>query len=235
MKSHLKRLPSPKSWNIKRKGIKYITRPFPGGHPFKNSISINTFMKVMIKKAKTTKEVKKILYNSNILVDGTRVKEVKFLLGLMDTVSLVEAKKYYRIILNEKGQLDAIEITEKESTIKPCQLTGKTNLKKGKIQLHCSDGRNITIDKDTYKVQDSVLISLPKQEIKEHFSFDKNSFVFFVNGKYVGKTAIIDDIKEDKIICKINNERIETLKKFAFIIGKEKSAITLENESNANN
>jgi small subunit ribosomal protein S4e len=191
-------------------------------------------MKTILGKAKTTKEVKKILFNNKILIDGKRVTQTKYLVGLMDTISLVEAKEQFRILLNEKGQLTAIPIPSSEASIKPCMIVGKQILKKGKMQLNLSDGRNQIIDKDPYKVGDTIILSLPKQQIKTHLAFEKGAYAFLTGGKFSGKHGVVEDIKEGKIICKIDGEVLETQKRFAFIIGKGKSTITLkENESDA--
>ena len=61
VKRHLSRLTAPKSWPIKRKSTKWITRPHPGPHTLKNCMSLNIVLKNILKYAKTTKEVKKIL------------------------------------------------------------------------------------------------------------------------------------------------------------------------------
>tara|TARA_B100000315_G_C14399982_1_gene506000 strand:+ start:141 stop:833 length:693 start_codon:yes stop_codon:yes gene_type:complete len=227
MKSHLKRHPAPNSWKIKRKGVVFITRPYPGAHAFSLGISINTFLKTLVPKASSTAEVKKILLSNTVMVDGSRVKESKYLIGVWDSISIKESKEHYRLILSSKGELQAIAIDEKDAGVKPCQITGKTLIKGGKVQLHLSDGRNILVDKDSYSTQDLVLLSLPKQEIKTHVGFGKGVSVFFIGGSYVGKTGIVEDIKDEKIICKVDGESVETLKRFAFVLGKEKSLIAL--------
>ena len=60
MKAHLKRLPSPKSWSIQRKGIVYITRPYPGKHSLSRGMSFVEFMKTLVSKSTTKKEVKTV-------------------------------------------------------------------------------------------------------------------------------------------------------------------------------
>ena len=68
-KDHLKRLASPKSWPIKKKGIKWVKRPFPGPHSFKLGLPITIVLREMLCYAKTLKEVRSILNNKEILVD----------------------------------------------------------------------------------------------------------------------------------------------------------------------
>tara|TARA_Y100000310_G_scaffold291063_1_gene318710 strand:- start:2592 stop:3296 length:705 start_codon:yes stop_codon:yes gene_type:complete len=229
MKAHLKRLPSPKSWSIQRKGIVYITRPYPGKHSLSRGMSFVEFMKTLVSKSTTKKEVKKILFTSKVLVDGVRIRDEKYLVGLMDVISLEGSKEHYRILLNTMGELFALPIKDKEVQIKPVQIVGKTVLSGGKFQINMGDGRNIIESKkNDYKVGDTLLLELPKQTIKEHFPFSKGAFAYFTGGRFVGQTGTIEDIKDNKIICKVDGDVVETMKQFAYIIGKGKASILLE-------
>ena len=67
-KSHLKRLAVPKTWDIKKKGIKFVTRPNLGAHPRKLSVPINLVIRDLLSYAKSNKEVKYIL--SENLING---------------------------------------------------------------------------------------------------------------------------------------------------------------------
>lgn len=228
VKNHLKRLATPRSWPIKRKETKFITRPKPGSHSLKLGISLGVFIRDILRYAKTTREVKRILQNRNILVDGARRKEHRFIVGLMDVIGIPEIKKHYRVILDKKGKISLIEIEKNDASIKPCRITGKNKVKE-KTQLNLFDGRNILVDKDDYKVNDTLIISLPNQEIKKHLKFDKNVLVFLVGGKHIGEIGIVEDIISDKIRYKNKKGDVfETLKKYVFVIGKEKPEIKLE-------
>lgn len=227
VRNHLKRLAAPKAWNIKRKENKFIAKPNPGAHSLKLGMPLSVFIRDILKYAKTTKEVKKILQNKDILVDGIRRKEHRFIVGLMDVISIPELKKYYRVILDKKGKIGLIDIKKDDASIKPCRITGKNKVK-GKVQLNLFDGRNILVDKDDYKVNDTVIISLPKQEIKKCIRLDKKGIVFLIGGKRIGETGIVEDIIADKIRYKSKDGVFETLKKYAFAIGKEKPEIKLE-------
>jgi len=223
---HLRRLNAPKSWPIKRKSNKYLKRPNPGAHPIKLGIPMTILLRDILEVAKSNKEVKKILYNKEILVDQRRVKDPKFIVGLFDTITLL--KDNYRVMIGKNKKLSVIEIKGEESKLKLSKVTGKTKIK-GKTQLNLFDSRNILIDKDDYKTADSVLIDLPKQTIKEHIKFDKGVSVVLTGGKHMGDQGTIEDISSNKIIYKNKEgEKIETLKKYAFVVGKQKPLIKIE-------
>jgi len=84
------------------------------------------------------------------------------------------------------------------------------------------------VDKNAYTVGDTLLLELPKQAIKEHFAYAKGALAYFTGGRFVGKTGTIEDIKDNRIICKVDGNVVETMKHFAYIIGKGKSSISLE-------
>ncbi|RKY01045.1 MAG: 30S ribosomal protein S4e [Spirochaetes bacterium] len=228
VKRHLKRLVAPKSWKIKRKGITFVTRPRPGMHSKKNSISLNLVLRDMLGYAKTTRDVKVILSKGGVLVDGKQRKDHRFAVGVMDIIEMPKINKCFRVLLNKKGNLYPTEIKGDETKIKLCKIVGKSVIKKGKIQLNLNDGRNIIIDKNKYGTGDTLVIQLPEQKIKEHLKFEKGSFVYLSGGKHKGESGIAEEIKDSIIKVKPKSgESFETSKKFAFVTGKEKPIITL--------
>jgi len=230
-KKHLTRLAMPKSWQIKRKGIKWIARPLPGSHPMKFGLPLVVIFRDLLNYAKTTKEVKNILNNQEILIDGIRRKESRFMVGLMDVISIPKTKTFIRILLSKKGKITFIHIPKEESNIKPCKIIGKTSIK-GKIQLNLFDGKNVILDKDNYKLNDTVLVEMPSQKIKETFKFEKGSSVYLIGGKHVGEIGTIQDIKGHIIVYKRDNSTFETLKGYAFVVGKEKPVIKISQSEN---
>ncbi len=228
MKSHLKRIAMPKSWVIgKKKGLTWIIRPRPGMHSFNEAVPLAVLLRDILKLAETMREVNNILLKKQILVDGKRRTDKKFPVGLMDVVSIPEIKENFRIILDRQGKIDLVKINDVESKIKLCKIIGKTQIGK-KVQLNLSDGRNLLVDKDTYKIKDTVVIEIPEQKIKDHIKFEKNAVVYITSGKQVGKVGHLKEIKEKTAIINTKDGEFETLKDYCFVIGKEKPLIKLE-------
>ncbi|MBW2974218.1 30S ribosomal protein S4e [Candidatus Woesearchaeota archaeon] len=226
MKSHIKRLAIPKSWPIKKNGITFITKPCPGPHPVKMGLPLKLVIRDMLGIAKSSKEVKNILHNNEILVDGVRRKDLKFPVGIMDVIEIKKSDEHFRVVL-EKEKIRLIPIDKKEASLKPCKIMGKS-LVKGKTQLNLYDGKNMLIGKGSYSVGDTVVITLPKQEIKEHIKLEKGCSIYLIGGKHVGDTGKIHDIIFNKVTYKgKSGEIIETLKKYVFVIGKDKAAVSL--------
>src|SRR3989344_3482821 len=136
--SHLKRISMPRSWQIEKKEHKFVTRPLPG-QSFDLGMPLNVVLRDVLKLAYTNREVKKILNSKEILVNGVRIKEPRFIVGFMDTISIEEIKKHYRILLNHRGKVILQEIKKDESSVKICKIINKKKIK-DRIQLNLFDG-----------------------------------------------------------------------------------------------
>ncbi|MBN1502028.1 hypothetical protein JW930_00660 [Candidatus Woesearchaeota archaeon] len=230
VKKHMKRQTVPKTWPIQRKGSKFITRPVPG-KSFTLSIPINVIFKNILKYCKTTKEVKNILNDKEILIDAKRVLDPRALVGFGDVLSVPISNKFFRLTMSNKGRLNLTEIDKKEANQKPCKIIGKKVLKKGIVQLNLNDSRNILVKKDDYKKGDSIILELPSQKIIEHLSLSPKHVIMLTGGKHTGKTGVVENIKGKEIYFKtISGDTIITNKKFAFVIGKEKPLLKIQNE-----
>ncbi|MBI2654671.1 30S ribosomal protein S4e [Candidatus Woesearchaeota archaeon] len=226
-KDHLKRLAAPKTWNVRRKGIKFVTKPTPGSHSLDKSVAFSVLIKEVLSYAVTTREVKKLLQSNEIKVDGKARKNSKLPVGLFDTIEFTSTGEHFRVILNKKGKIDVIRIKKEESSLKPCKIVGKT-IVNGKLQVNLYDGKNIFVDKNNYRVGDTIVLSLPEQEINKHLKLDKKSVIFLTGGKHMGEVGNVEDIIENKIIYKDSKgDLVETSKKYAFVIGDSKPLITL--------
>jgi len=227
-KNHMMRVAAPKTMQIQRKTHKFITRSSPGPHPIKASIPLNTLMKEMLSLSTTTRETKKILHTNEMLIDGIRRVDVRFPVGLFDTIDFKGINEQYRVLLNTKGKLELVKIKQEETGTKPCKIINKTMVK-GKVQLNLYDGKNVTVDKDSYKVGDSLLLSLPDQKISKHLKLDKKASILLVGGKHTGETGVVEDIIKNKIIYKDHHGNlVETSKEYAFVVGDAKPLVTLQ-------
>jgi len=228
MKAHLKRLAIPKTWDIKRKTTTFIMRPQPSGQGLNMSMPIQIVLRDMLKVAKTAKEVRYILNHKEIFVNGTRRKDPKIPVGLMDVLEIPDLKKSYRLLLSTRGKLIAVEIDDSEKSIKPCKILNKTHIKGGKIQLNFTDGGNLLIDKDAYKTDDVVLLDFKNKKITQHLKFEIKASAFLIGGSRIGYQCSVKEIKGDKVILNNKDGEFETSKKYVFVVGTDKPMIKLE-------
>ncbi|MBC8444136.1 30S ribosomal protein S4e [Candidatus Woesearchaeota archaeon] len=227
-KNHLKRIPSPKSWDIMKKENKFIIRPFAGSTSFKKGFALGTLLRDYLKYAKSAKEAKYILNNKEVLVNKIKRKDIHDTIGLMDIVEIPSMNKSFRILLTKKGKLELLELNESEKNLGIFKILNKKIIKKGKIQLNLSGSKNILVKDKKYRLGDSITLDLSAKKIKDHFKLEKSSMVYLTGGKHVAESGIIDKIGNNQLIFKTKDGRsLETSKNHAFVIGKEKSAITL--------
>jgi len=230
-----KRLVAPHSWNIKKKKTTYVVSTNPGPHSKKYSVPMLILLKDLLSLAETKKEAKKILNSRAVLVDNVVRTNIRFPVGLFDSVSMPSANKYYRMVLDRKGRVMPVEIKKDEANIKLCKITGKRIIKNNTMQIALNDGRTLLVkDKSTYNTKDTVLISTPEQKIIKHVKFEKDTVVFLVSGNHVGEIAVIQKFhpfkgaQQDRVRLKNKQgKEFETLEDFVFVIGEKTPLITI--------
>lgn len=230
---HLSRLASPRTWPVSRKNTKWIAKPLPGPRSKQESLPLIVLLREVLKIVENQRELKYLINTKQVLINGKLHRNTKMPVGLFDVVSLPKIKKNYRVILTERGKINAIEIPEKEANNLVVQVIGRTVLKGGKFQLNLANGWNI-ITKGKEKVGDTVLIDINSRKIVETFSYSKGAQIYFVRGKRAGTSAIFQDMKEigllkrEKIAIMIKDkETIEGSMRNIIVVGGSKPAIKL--------
>jgi len=224
VKNHLSRLNAPKSWPIRRKGIKFITRPSPGPHNLKECIPMSVVLQNLLKYAKTNRETKKILNEGKILVNNKVRKDHRYSLGNFDIIAIPDLKEYYLVYRNTKDKFKLLKIDEKEANNKLYKIKDKTITNKGKIQLNLFNGSNLLVDKDAYKTGDSLIIDLNTKKINKHLKLEKGARVYIIGGKRTGMVAKLVEFKKlkegkENIVFEADGKKLETSKDYAFVIG----------------
>lgn len=226
VKRHLKRINAPKTWKIQRRGIKFTTKSNPGGMSKNLIMPVANVLKYELKIANSIKEVKYMIFIGEILINGRKVTDYRMPLCFTDVLTIKKTDKHYRMIIDTNGILRLLPISKEESGLKVVKIIGK-NFVNGKMQLNMLDGRNIFFDKHHYKVKDSLLLTLPDQIVKEHMAFEKGALVLLYQGKHIGKTGKISDMKKDSIMIKTKDEEFETKTEYALVIGKDSPAVKM--------
>ena len=107
MTFRLKRRAMPKSWPIGRKGSKWILRTAPGPHSLEESLPVALVLRDLLKTANSSREVRKLLREGKVFIDGKVVKDPSRGLGLMDVLSLgAPPSQHYRMLKSRLGKLE---------------------------------------------------------------------------------------------------------------------------------
>lgn len=225
--NHMKRLAMPRSWPLPRKTSIWVTKAAPGAHTLELCMPVVVVIRDILGYAKSTREVRHILHNNLVSIDGRICKDSRRGVGFMDVLTLGEEN--YRCIVDQKGILRYRQISKKEAETKVCRINGKTTVKGGKTQLHLHDGRNIlTDDAGEYNTGDSLVLALPSQEIKEHIRFSDGIKCYLTGGAHVGEFAEVSEyiVKRSSMPNEVQFADFGTVMTNVFAIGKQKLPTT---------
>lgn len=216
---HLKRLNMPRSWALPRKTSVWVTRPTPGSHSLEMCMPLVMIVRDVLGLAKSVREVRTILHNKLVRIDGRIVKDPRIGVGLMDVLTLGE--QHFRCVLDQNGKLRYRQIAESDAGWKVCRIEGKTTIKGGKTQLSLHDGRCIIVDDaNAYSSGDSLKISLPGQDIIEHLSFTDGCASYLIGGSHVGNIAYVKEylVKRSSMSNEVNFENFGTIARHVFVV-----------------
>jgi len=221
---HLKRIAAPKAVPLRdRKKRQWMTNPSPGPHPKKHAIPLGVLLRDIIKIADTLREIRMLLSRRLVEVDGRVRTDEKFPVGLMDVVSMPKGGKYYRLIVDWKGRLLPMEISKEAAATKIVKVVAKRTIKGGKISLNFHDGRNMVSDNNV-KVGDSVVVSLPKAQMKVHLKSHKGARCLVSEGKHAGSIVQLKEIiirkgsKPSEALVQSDGTEFITVAKYLFVI-----------------
>ncbi len=234
MGDHLKRLNAPDSWHIAKKTTKFITKTAPGPHNA-NAMPITVWLRDHMGLVRNIKEVKQILRQKDVIINGKICRDPKMGIGIFDIIALPKINKYYRILRDKNGRHVSIPIDAESAKTRLCKITNKTTVTGGKVQLNMRDGSNVLAD-NTYKSGDSIVLSLEPENrfrIIDHFPFAVGNMAMVIGGRHSGKVARILDIVNvpgsvpNKIILKdeATGTMFDTISPYIYMVGTKTPAI----------
>jgi small subunit ribosomal protein S4e len=242
-RGHLKRKPAPKMWPIHRKEAVWTVMPKPGPHSLSRSLPLVLIVRDLLKFAKTAKEAKNIISQEKIMVNGKIRRDERFLVGLMDVISIVDAKKSYRVLPSRKG-LFLHPIDSSEAVFKLCRIEDKTVVKDGHVHLDLHDGASSLIkvdnpqnpEEDVYYTLDVLKLSVPDRELLGHTKLTVGAPAIVIGGKNIGKYGKVITIekkpskKRRDLLVTLkdrNGDQFQTILDFVFILGDTEPSISL--------
>ncbi len=213
-----------------RKEHKFSVKPRAGPHSSDESLAIALIIRDYLGYSDTLWEVKKILAQRKIMVNGKIVTDYKFPVGFMDVISIEGLKKFYRVVYDIKGKLRLVEISPDESSWKLSRIENIKVMKTKKFQYNLNDGRNILLDEKIYNTGDALKIDLSTGKVIDHIPLSENNYAFITGGKNVGKIAKIESYKVVNAVTPNMvkfKEGFETEKNYVFPVGVIKPLIQL--------
>jgi small subunit ribosomal protein S4e len=244
MSRHLKRLVAPESWHIPRKVKKFVLKTAPGPHNA-GAMPVGVWLREHAGLALNGKEVRQILHQGDIIVNGRTCKDPQIGLGVFDIIAIPRVGKYYRVQLDKQGRLITVPISEESAKTRLCRIRNKTVVNGGKVQLNLMYGANILAD-NTYKPKDSIVVTLGDHatsenrfKIVDHFPFTEGNVAMVIGGRHSGKVGRVVEIVKtqssvpNRVVLEdgTTGVRYETIEDYVFMVGR--SAIAPELEATA--
>ncbi|MFP4116626.1 MAG: 30S ribosomal protein S4e [Candidatus Aenigmatarchaeota archaeon] len=233
MTRHQKALSSPKTYPIKRKERSWAIKPSPGPHSEENCVPLGIIVRDVLGYAETVSEVKGILEEDKCSVDGRKVRDHRFPLGIFDSLRLGD--EYFRLVPSKKG-FELVRIDKQEAGKKLCRVEDKNVLKGGEIQLALNDGRTVVADGELKDIDtgSSLILSLEDNECDNILKLEEGQDVMIMGGKNRGEFAsfiekkILKGSREDRVLIEQDGEEIDLPQSLVIPIDKDEIKIEAE-------
>jgi len=236
-RNKLKRLAAPRTWDIPRKSGRFIYKPRPGTHSIAASYPLGVVVRDLAGMAESGKELKFLIREGKVLVDGKTRESPSFPVGLFNVVRIPAEGVSYRLVPSPKGLVLA-KVAEAEAGRKLCSVHTKTRVRGGKIQYGLHDGRSILDETVNLSPGDAVLLEVPSQKIVGQVKLAKGSVGLVLSGDRAGQLGKIIEVKqgtisrEKMVSISLPSGTAEIPSRLVFPVGSEEPMITVEATAN---
>lgn len=192
----VKRQAAPSFWKIRRKHGQFVVRARPGPHPNAVCYPLGILLRDVLRVGQTMDEVKGILNDGKVSVDGVVRRSIGWPVGLMDTIELIPLSQTFRLLPKNRNLLVPVLLTKQaETSLKLLRVTLKKTIKGNKTQYGFHDGNSWVVT-EQYSVGDTCLVNLSNRQIKSHLILKKDSVVLVTKGENAGAIGKIEEIRE---------------------------------------
>jgi len=226
----LKRQLAPRFWQVNRKSARFILNTMPGPHTRKFSYPIGVVLRDLLHVCSNIREVKRSLNKGLINVDGKMIRHPNFPIGLMDTLEIKPSNQSYRFVPSNGIPLFPIEINSDEKNLKLEKIKSKVTSKENLYQYCLHDGRTF-LSKESYNVNDTCLIDLPKFGIKNHVPLKQGCTIIVTRGENAGNIGKVEEIKTGsfalpkRVLVSMGEKTVELPIDIVMAIGVDSSLI----------
>lgn len=194
---HLKRQKATTKLPIKRKGTAFVARALSDVN---NSVPVVIAIRDMLKLARTAKEVKQMINQGMLKINGRPVKDYRESIKLFN---IFNADKTYILTLLPIGKFSFEEANDKN--IRLCKVINKKLTKNKKIQLNLHDGSNV-LSEEPVANGDSLYLDF-EGKIKKHVPLEKGKHAFIFSGKYIGLKGKVQSIDRKKVSILLDEDK----------------------------
>lgn len=229
-----KRMTAPDAWQLPRKESKYVVSTAHGPHNA-SALPIGVWIRDHMDLAQNTKEVKKILHDRNVVVNGKVVTDEHIGIDVFDIISFPKIDKHYLVLVDVKGRQVAHPITADAAKVQLVKVANKTTIAGGKTQVNLTSGTNFIGD-NSYSGRDTLIIGLVGDDrfvVQQHFPFAVGNMAIVIGGQHTMKTGKIVEIQvqgsslPNRVILEgADGQKFETIETYVYVIGTSESFLS---------
>jgi len=191
-RKHLKRLNAPHHWMLDKMGGVWAPRPSTGPHKLRESLPLIVLLRNRLKYALTGDEVKLIVMQRLVKVDGKVRTDSRYPAGFMDVVSIEKTNEDFRLLYDTKGRFCIHRITPEEAKYKLGKVKRLQLGAKAIPYVVTHDGRTIRFPDPLIKLNDTVKIDLATNKIVGFVKFDVGNLCMITGGRNLGRVGVIE-------------------------------------------
>ena len=226
-----KRMTAPDAWQLSRKESMYVVSTASGPHDG-SALPIGVWLRDHMQFALNTKEVRKILHERQVVLNGHIVTDEHIGIDVFDIISFPNIDKHYMILVDEKGRHNEYEISADAAKVQLVKVANKTTIKGGKTQINLTTGANF-IGEEGYKGSDSLVIGISGDDrfaVQQHFPYAVGNMAIVIGGQHTMKSGKIVEIIHQEtslsnhvIIEDAKGDKFETINDYVYMIGTTES------------
>jgi len=188
---HLKRMFAPKHWMLDKLKGRWAPRPSAGPHKLRECMPLIVMLRERLKYALTYREVKMIVMQRLIKVDGKVRSDMFYPSGFMDVVQIEKTKEQFRLLYDTKSRFTLHKIAPEEATYKLCRVKKVERGPKGIPYAITHDGRTIRDPDPEIKANDTIRLDIATGKILDFVKFEAGNSVMISGGNNIGRVGVL--------------------------------------------
>lgn len=162
-----------------------------GPHKLRECLPLIIFLRNRLKYALNGREVKAILMQRLVQVDGKVRTEPTYPAGFQDVISIEKTGEHFRLLYDVKGRFTIHRISSEEAAYKLCKVKKVQLGQKGIPYAVTHDGRTIRYPDPMIKANDTVKLDIATGKITDFLHFEVGQMCTITGGRNQGRVGII--------------------------------------------
>lgn len=165
--------------------------PSAGPHKLLESLPLIVMLRERLKYALTYREVKMIVMQRLIKVDGKVRTDMFYPAGFMDVVQIEKTKENFRLLYDTKARFSLHKISNEESSYKLCRVKKVFRGLRGTPYCVTHDGRTLRYPDPSVKANDTVRVEIPSGKMLDYVKFEPGNTAIISGGNNMGRVGSI--------------------------------------------